>query len=69
MCGGVPHRGVALAYFLKRFVEGEEHRDAYPWAHIDMAAMMFNADSKGYQPKGAMGYGVRTLVDLARAQD
>jgi leucyl aminopeptidase len=53
------------AYFLKRFVESER-RDAYPWAHVDMASMMFNADSKGYQPKGAMGFGVRTLVDLAR---
>jgi leucyl aminopeptidase len=54
------------AYFLKRFVEGDHGRDAFPWAHIDMAPMMFNTDNKGYQPRGAMGYGVRTLVELAR---
>jgi leucyl aminopeptidase len=51
------------AYFLKRFVDGD---DSYPWAHIDMAGMMFNGDTKGYQPKGAMGYGVRLLVKLAQ---
>ncbi len=55
------------AYFLKRFVETEHGRDAFPWAHIDMAPMMFNTDNKGYQPRGAMGYGARTLVELARA--
>jgi leucyl aminopeptidase len=56
----------ASAYFLKRFVEEEGRRDAYPWAHIDMAAMMFNTENKGYQPKGAMGYGVRLLIELAQ---
>lgn len=55
------------AWFLKRFTENEHGRDAYPWAHIDMAAMMFNPDNKGYQPRGAMGYGVRMLIELARA--
>jgi len=53
----------ASAYFLKRFVDGE---GACPWAHIDMAGMMFSAETKGCQPKGAVGYGVRTLVALAR---
>jgi leucyl aminopeptidase len=57
------------AWFLKRFTESEQGGDAYPWAHIDMAAMMFNPDSKGYQPRGAMGYGVRLLIELARAND
>lgn len=51
------------AYFLYRFVEGEGE---YPWAHVDMAGMMFSKENKGYQVKGAMGYGVRTLVELAR---
>ncbi len=51
------------AYFLYRFVEGE---GAYPWAHVDMAGMMFSNENKGYQVKGAMGYGVRTLVRLAQ---
>jgi leucyl aminopeptidase len=54
------------AYFLKRFAESKPGRDAYPWAHVDMAAMMFSSENRGYQPKGAMGYGVRTLVELAK---
>ena len=49
----------------KRFVDGEK---AYPWAHIDMAGMMFNTETKGCQPKGAMGYGVRTLIALAQGR-
>lgn len=50
------------AYFLYRSVEGEGE---YPWAHVDMAGMMFSAENKGYHVKGAMGYGVRTLVYLS----
>lgn len=53
----------ASAYFLYRFVEG---KDEYPWAHVDMAGMMFSDENKGYRVKGAMGYGVRTLVRLAQ---
>jgi len=52
------------AYFLYRFVQGD---GAYPWAHVDMAGMTFSAENKGYLVKGAMGYGVRTLVALAQA--
>lgn len=55
------------AYFLKRFVE-EGDDDAYPWAHIDMAGMMFSDSTRGYQVKGGMGYGVRTLVELAKGE-
>jgi leucyl aminopeptidase len=55
------------AYFLKRFVEEGDKSDAYPWAHIDMAGMAFSSETKGYQPKGAVGYGVRLLVALARS--
>ena len=54
------------AYFLKRFVEENNSSDAYPWAHIDMAGMAFSNETKGYQPKGALGYGVRLLVELVR---
>jgi leucyl aminopeptidase len=53
------------AYFLYRFVEGDGE---YPWAHIDMAGMTFSGDSKGYTPKGALGYGVRALVKLAQTE-
>ncbi|MDW8351780.1 MAG: leucyl aminopeptidase [Anaerolineae bacterium] len=51
------------AYFLYRFVEGAGE---YPWAHIDMAGMMFSNENKGYLVKGARGYGVRTLIQLAQ---
>jgi leucyl aminopeptidase len=49
------------AIFLKEFT-------SYPWAHLDIAPM--EADEKGgpYQPKGATGFGVRTLVEFLRAQ-
>jgi leucyl aminopeptidase len=49
------------AIFLKEFT-------SYPWAHLDIAPM--EADDKGgpYQPKGATGFGVRTLVEFLRAQ-
>ncbi|MCS7060173.1 MAG: leucyl aminopeptidase [Anaerolineae bacterium] len=52
----------ASAWFLKRFVDG---KDGYPWAHIDMAGMMLATDARGYQPKGATGFGVRTFIRLA----
>jgi leucyl aminopeptidase len=49
------------AIFLKEFT-------SYPWAHLDIAPM--EADDRGgpYQPKGATGFGVRTLVEFARAR-
>lgn len=52
----------ASAYFLRRFVDSEA---PYPWAHIDMAGMIFSPDASGYQPRGPMGFGVRTLIRLA----
>jgi leucyl aminopeptidase len=51
---------IVAAEFLKRFT-GD-----VPWAHIDIAG---TADDNGkpYTPKGGAGYGVRLLVELARA--
>jgi leucyl aminopeptidase len=51
---------IVAAEFLKRFT-GD-----VPWAHIDIAG---TADDNGraYTPKGGSGYGVRLLVELARA--
>ncbi|MDE0199995.1 MAG: leucyl aminopeptidase, partial [Caldilineaceae bacterium] len=48
------------AKFIEHFTEG------YPWAHLDIANMVL-ADSRinAETPKGATGYGVRLLVDLA----
>ncbi len=48
------------AKFLEHFTEG------YPWAHLDIASMVLSGTEKdAYTPKGATGYGVRLLVDLA----
>ena len=48
------------AKFIEHFTEG------YPWAHLDIANMVL-ADSRinAETPKGATGYGVRLLVELA----
>ncbi len=51
---------IVAAEFLRRFT-GD-----VPWAHLDIAG---TADDNGkpYTPKGGAGFGVRTLVELARA--
>ncbi|MFN3704779.1 MAG: leucyl aminopeptidase [Thermoflexales bacterium] len=51
------------AYFLYHFVRGA---DSYPWAHLDIAGMMYSSETKGYHVKGARGFGVRLLVALAQ---
>jgi len=35
------------------------------WAHLDIANTCFSDKTRGYQPKGATGVAVRTLVELA----
>ena len=48
------------AAFLSNFV-GDT-----PWAHLDIAGSAWDF-GRAYAPKGATGYGVRLLVDLARS--
>jgi leucyl aminopeptidase len=48
------------ASFLEEFVEGR------PWAHLDIAGVAWDQDNREYVGKGASGWGVRLLVDLAR---
>lgn len=49
------------AKFIEHFTEG------YPWAHLDIASMVWTATEKDPTvPKGATGYGVRLLVALAQ---
>jgi leucyl aminopeptidase len=48
------------AAFLLNFVGGT------PWAHLDIAGSAWDL-GRAYAPKGASGYGVRLLVDLARS--
>jgi leucyl aminopeptidase len=57
--GGRPAGAITAALFLKEFV-GD-----LPWVHIDIAGTAWAEEAKPYQPKGATGVGVRTLVELA----
>jgi leucyl aminopeptidase len=47
--------------FLQEFVEGR------PWAHLDIAGTSWDV-GREYVGKGPTGFGVRLLVELARAQ-
>ncbi len=58
--GGAPGSTTA-AWFIRRFA-GED----IPWVHLDIASVAFRDRELGPDPKGATGYGVRTLVALAR---
>ncbi len=57
--GGAPGSTTA-AYFLRAFA-GEEIK----WCHMDIAGVAFRDRELGADPRGATGYGVRTLVELA----
>jgi leucyl aminopeptidase len=50
------------ASFLEEFVDGK------PWVHLDIAGTAWDQDGRDYVGKGASGWGVRLLVELARAQ-
>jgi leucyl aminopeptidase len=51
---------ITAAQFLRRFT-GD-----VPWVHLDIAGTA-NDNGKPYTPYGGAGYGVRTLIELARA--
>lgn len=38
-----------------------------PWAHVDVAGPAWFAEARRYLPKGPTGFGIRTLVDVARS--
>jgi len=50
------------AEFLYRFVDNNT-----PWAHLDIAGMAWEKSGKPVTPKGAVGFGVRTLYNLVKA--
>lgn len=60
-CGSRYGGSLTACLFLKEFVS-----DGINWVHIDMAAAD-NADN-ALNPKGATGYGVRTLTDICFAE-
>jgi len=51
----------AGAHFIGYFVD-----ESLPWAHLDIAGVDWNDSSKPLTPKGASGFGVRLLDQLAR---
>ncbi len=57
--GGRWGGAITGALFIKEFV-GD-----LPWVHMDIAGTAWAEESTPYQPKGATGVGVRTLVELA----
>lgn len=59
--GGRYGGAITAALFIKEFA-GD-----LPWAHLDIAGPAWAEDAKPYQPKGATGAAVRTLVELARS--
>jgi leucyl aminopeptidase len=58
--GGRPAGTITAAAFLSNFV-GET-----PWAHVDIAATAWHDNEKPYMKKGATGFGLRLLVELAK---
>lgn len=58
---GRPAGAVTAAMFLKAFT-GDT-----PWTHLDIAGTAWAEEAKPWQPKGATGVMVRTLVEVARA--
>jgi len=57
--GGRAGGAITAALFLKEFSCDT------PWVHIDIAGTAWAEEAKPYQPKGATGVSVRTLVELA----
>jgi leucyl aminopeptidase len=51
-----PGDSVQAALFLREFVAG------VPWVHLDIAGPASAKEARYYQPKGASGWGVRTLL-------
>ncbi|MEO1186800.1 MAG: leucyl aminopeptidase, partial [Cyanobacteria bacterium J06636_27] len=49
---------ITASLFLKQFV-----KDTPAWAHLDVAGPVWTDKENGYNPSGATGFGVRTLVN------
>ncbi|MBW3049956.1 leucyl aminopeptidase [Prochlorococcus marinus XMU1403] len=56
--GPRPGGSITAALFLKEFVNS-----SIPWAHIDIAGTCWTEKDRDITPKGATGYGVRTLIN------
>jgi leucyl aminopeptidase len=58
--GGRNGGSTTAAEFLYRFVDQER-----AWAHLDIAGVCWNGKGNDNVPGGAVGFGVRTLYDIA----
>jgi leucyl aminopeptidase len=56
--GGRGAGSITAAIFLQEFVEKT------PWAHFDIAATAYLAESRRYHPKHGTGSGVRLMIDF-----
>ena len=62
--GSGPWAGaITAAEFLRAFIQ-----DGVPWAHIDIAGITVSSKDLPLSPKGATGWGVRTLDRLVRCR-
>jgi leucyl aminopeptidase len=62
--GGTRYAGaISAAKFLEEFVGG------VPWAHLDIAGPAWEEHGSSSRDPGGTGFGVRTLVELARSYD
>ncbi len=58
--GGGKAGSITAAQFLQRFIKGT------PWAHLDIAGVVWNEKGTALAPGGATGYGVRLLNRFIR---
>jgi leucyl aminopeptidase len=59
--GGRPGGAITAAAFLSNFT------DNIPWVHLDIAGTAWTQEGtyeRSYNPKGATGFGLRTIVKL-----
>lgn len=61
--GGRNGGSTTAAEFLYRFVDSDR-----AWAHLDIAGVCWDNSGKPTVPKGAVGFGVRTLFNVAAAE-
>ncbi len=64
--GGRAAGAITAAAFLSNFVEN------IPWAHLDIAGTAWNQEgslSKSYNPPGATGFGIRTIIKFIMDED
>jgi leucyl aminopeptidase len=60
-CGSRYGAAITASLFLSEFAAGT------PWVHVDVAGPSWYAEARRYLPKGPTGFGIRTMVEVARS--